>query len=294
MPLKPIVEKIASMDRSVFLLKRIRHPFFDAPFHYHPEVELTYVSSSCGRRVVGDHVGSFEKGDLVLHGPNLPHVYVNDSGDSRSKSWARASVLQFGVDCLGQKFDQMEETKGIADLIERSMRGIRFLEESARRGARMLEELSGRKGPRRIVVFIELLDFLSNCEEIEYLAGVAYSPLLNLSREGRLNEVLSYIYKHQSEELRLTEIAKFFGISPESFSRFFKKATGRSFIVFLNELRISQACWLLQQSDKTVVEICFAVGFSNLSNFNRRFRKIKGMTPLDYRKKSRFHPVPGA
>lgn len=282
------------MDQSAFLLKEIRHPFFDAPFHYHPEVELTYISSSCGRRVVGDHVGSFEEGDLVLHGPNLPHVYLNDSRDSRSNSWARASVLQFGVDCLGKKFADMEEMKGIADLIERSTRGIRFLEESARRGALMLEELSERMGTRRIVVFIELLDFLSNCEEIEYLAGVAYLPLLNLSKEDRLNEVLSYIYKHQSEELRLTEIAKFFGISPESFSRFFKKATGRSFVVFLNELRISQACWLLQQSDKTVVEICFAVGFLNLSNFNRRFKKIKGMTPLDYRKKSRFHPLQGA
>jgi len=278
------------MDRSAFLLKEIRHPFFDAPFHYHPEVELTYISSSCGRRVVGDHVGSFEEGDLVLHGPNLPHVYLNDSRGSRSKSWARASVLQFGVDCLGQKFDDMEEMKGIADLIERSTRGIRFLEESARRGARMLEELSKRKGTRRIVVFIELLDFLSNCEEIEYLAGVSFLPLLNSRKQDRLNEVLSYIYKHQSEELRLTEIANFFGISPESFSRFFKKATGRSFVVFLNELRISQACWLLQQSDKTVVEICFAVGFLNLSNFNRRFKKIKGMTPLDYRKKCRFPP----
>ena len=291
MPLKPIVEKITSMDRSAFHFKRIRHPFFDAPFHYHPEIELTYVSSSFGRRVVGDHIGSFEEGDLVMYGPNLPHVYVNDSWDSRSKCWARASVLQFGVDCLGQEFDQMEEMKGIADLIERSKRGIRFLEESARRGACMLEELSGLKGPRRIVLFIELLDYLSNSDEIEYLAGIAYSPLLNSGREGRLNEVLSHIYKHQSEELRLTEIAKLFGISPESFSRFFKNATGRSFIVFLTELRISQACWLLQQSDKTVVEVCFAVGFSNLSNFNRRFMKIKGMTPSAYRKKSRVHPV---
>jgi len=284
--LKPSIEKIAESEGSAFVCKSLQLPVFDCPFHYHPEIELTHVSSSFGQRIVGDAIDSFEPGDLVLLGPNLPHLYYNDLRSSNSSSWARASVLQFKEGCLGKSFGELPELGEIADMVHRSKRGIRFLGKEAAEGARMLEELNESKGVRRLTLFLELLGTLAQAEEWENLASLAYSPLLNAKHEDRINRTIAYLYEHQDEELRLAKVAALSGMSPESFSRFFKKATGKTFIGFLNELRISSACALIQQSDLTITEICFACGFSNLSNFNRRFKKIKNMTPVEYRKKS--------
>ena len=267
---------------------------FDCPFHYHPEIELTHVSSSFGQRIVGDAIDSFKPGDLVLLGPNLPHLYYNDSRNSKSSTWARAIVLQFKENCLGKAFGELRELGEIADMIHRSKRGIRFTGKAAAEGARMLVQLDESEGVRRITLFIELLGTLARAEEWGNLASLAYSPLINPKQEDRINHAFGYLYEHFTEELRLPQVASACGMSPESFSRFFKKATGKTFIGFLNELRISNACWLIQQSDLTITEICYASGFTNLSNFNRRFRKIKKLTPAEYRKMSRMgSKVPG-
>ncbi|MBT3637614.1 MAG: AraC family transcriptional regulator [Opitutae bacterium] len=284
--MKPSIEKIAEIEGSAFACKSLQLPVFDCPFHYHPEIELTHVSSSFGQRIVGDAIDSFEPGDLVLLGPNLPHLYYNDLRNSKSSSWARASVLQFKEDCLGKSFGELRELGEIADMVHRCKRGIRFLGKAAAEGARMLEELNESKGVSRLTLFLELLGTLAQAEEWENLASLAYCPLLNAKHEDRINRSIAYMYEHHVEELRLAKVASLAGMSPESFSRFFKKATGKTFIGFLNELRISSACSLIQQSDLTITEICFACGFSNLSNFNRRFKKIKDMTPAEYRKKS--------
>lgn len=179
----------------------------------------------------------------------------------------------------------------ITDLIHRSNRGIRFLGETAKQGGNLLKQLVDQRGSNRILSFIGLLDYLAQQEEYEYLASLAYCPLPNPKHEDRINRCIAYMYEHFHEELRLAKVASLAAMSPESFSRFFKKTTGKTFIGFLNELRISNACWYLQQSDRTITEICFASGFSNLSNFNRRFRSIKNMTPAKYRKNSSIRPT---
>ena len=288
--LKPSIEKITKTGNGVFLCKDIKLPVFDSPFHYHPESELTYVSSSFGQRVVGDHFDSFKPNDLVLYGSNLPHVYYNDPKNSNSPYWAQASLLQFQKNCLGTEFHALEEMNEITDLNNRANRGIRFLKKKKKTGGNLLKQLVGQRGSNRIISFIGLLDYLARQEEYEYLASLAYCPLPNPKHEGRINRCIAYMYDHLHEELRLPKVASLASMSPESFSRFFKKTTGKTFIGFLNELRISNACWYLQQSDRTITEICFACGFSNLSNFNRRFRGIKNMTPTKYRKNSSTRP----
>jgi len=266
-------------------------PVFDCPFHYHPEIELTHISSSFGQRIVGDAIDSFEPDDLVLLGPNLPHLYYNDPKNSKSLTWAQAHVLQFKEDCLGKTFEEFHELGEIADMINRSKRGIRFLGKAAATGVSKLEQLNESKGVNRFTLFIELLGELAQTEEWEHLASIAYSPLINSRHEDRINHAFGFLHEHFTEELRLPQVASECGMSPESFSRFFKKTTGKTFIGFLGELRISNACWLIQQSDLTITEICYASGFTNLSNFNRRFKKLKKLTPAEYRKISRIGPA---
>lgn len=155
----------------------------------------------------------------------------------------------------------------------------------------MLDLMKASKSVKRLTLFIELLGELARSEEWKYLASIAYSPVINSKHEDRINHVFGFLHEHLTEELLLPQVASECNMSPESFSRFFKKTTGKTFIGFLTELRISNACWLLQQSDMTITEICYDCGFTNLSNFNRRFRKFKMLTPSEYRKASRIGSV---
>ncbi len=95
---------------------------------------------------------------------------------------------------------------------------------------------------------------------------------------------VNYIFEHYMRELSLEEVASHLGMKPTYFSRFFKRATGRCYVEFVNSLRISKSCELLLDQDKPVTDVCFESGFNNLSNFNRRFQQLKGMTPSCYRR----------
>ena len=281
--MKPILEKIPlPADRSFTTLGSPMHRFV-CPFHYHPEYELTLIVSSPGQRYVGDHIGRFAAGDLVLMGPNLPHMYINDAKFSGN---AEARVIQFLPDCLGAGFFQLGETKVIRHLLERSRVGLVFHGRARDKVAATMERLAATKGIGRISLFLGILETLAVSGEYRRLASPSYSPSLSLYQGERINRVCGLISKKFQENVTQSEAARVAGMSSPSFSRFFRRATNRTFRAFLNEVRIGHASQLLLETDRTVAEICYDSGFSNLSNFNRQFLRLRKISPRDYRRKA--------
>jgi AraC-like DNA-binding protein len=277
---KAILEKIAYRnDRSFasydFLVRRIQ-----CPFHYHPEIELTLIVSSPGQRYVGDHIGRFAPGDLLLMGTNLPHMYTNDASFPGK---ARAVVVQFLPDCLGVDFFQRSEMRSIRLLLERANVGLQFYGRTREKVAAALENFNGLEGCSRLVSFLSLLETLAHSKEFRTLASPAYSPSLALYQGERVNRVCELISKKFRDGITQGEAARAARMSVASFSRFFRRATNRTFRAFLNEVRIGHACQLLLETDQTVSEICYASGFGNLSNFNRQFLKLRKVAPRQYR-----------
>ncbi len=285
--MKAILEKISPTENYSFKAMDFRVRRFRSPFHYHPEIELTFIASSSGQRFVGDHIGRFASGDLVLMGPNLPHMYINDetfTGPAHSICW------QFLPECLGPDFFQRAEMKEIRLLLEKSKVGLSFYGRTRDKVAVLMAQFWNHEGTARILAFLNVLEILARSKDYRTLASPAYSPSLSLYQGERINRVCELISKKFKEGITQSEAARMARMSGPSFSRFFKRATNKTFRSFLNEVRIGYASQLLSETDHTVAEACYESGFGNLSNFNRQFLKLKKVSPRVYRKKQTIVP----
>lgn len=286
--MKAVFEKISPGEDRSFVVRDFKVRRFRSPFHYHPEIELTLIVHSPGQRFVGDHVGRFASGDLVLMGPNLPHMYLSDEKFSGP---AHSIVLQFLPECLGADFFQRGELKAIRRLLEKSKVGLSFHGRTRDKVAPLMAQFRQLEGFSRIMTFLHILEILSRSNECRTLASPAYSPSLSLYQGERINRVCELISRKFREGITQSEAARVAKMSGPSFSRFFRRATNKTFRAFLNEVRIGYASQLLLETDRTVAEACYDSGFGNLSNFNRQFLKLRKISPRDFRKRQN---LPGA
>jgi len=264
----------------------------DCNFHVHPEYELTYIVSSWGTRFVGDSIDRFDAGDLALIGPMVPHHYYNSFQDSQSDEWGHAWVVQFKDDFNGISLFAVSELRPIQRMLEAAKYGLGFSDDTVRRARPLLMRLFSAVGPKRIILLLRLLDILAD-SDYRRLSTVSGDEARIPDADHRINEVLDYIHKSldRGQSPTLAQTAKKAGMTPEAFSRYFSKTTFKCFIDYINEVKIGKACHLLLNTDKTVVEICFESGFTNLSNFNRHFLKIKKISPRELRRQFlRFNP----
>jgi AraC-like DNA-binding protein len=279
---KAILEKVSHAQDHSFASIEFQRSRFVCPFHYHPEIELTLIVSSTGQRYVGDHIGRFAPGDLVLMGPNLPHMYTNDE---KFRGQAHSIVIQFLPECLGRDFFNSGEMKAIRLLLDKSRVGLHFHGRTRDRITPFLEEFKSLRGPARVMALLNILDILARSSECRMLASPTYSPSLAIYQGERINRVCELISKKFKEGVTQSEAARMAKMSGPSFSRFFRRATNKTFRGFLNEVRIGYASQLLLETDRTIAEACYESGFGNLSNFNRQFLKLRKTSPRAYRKK---------
>lgn len=278
------LEKITPKRDRSFLLAERELPRFDAPWHFHPELELTLIVSSRGQRFVGDSVEPFREGDLVLLGPNLPHFWHNPEPSSgRLLTPAHSVVAQFLPESWGDAFWTMPECARIQRLFSRAARGLKFSGKAAVQTADRLRALGRLPGLPALLELIAILDVLAADRSARPLATLAYAPNLQSRTNQRLGRVYEYLIGHFCEPITLAQIARVAAMTPPGVSRYFRRTTGRNVSVFLNELRIDHAAQLLADTDRSVADIALSSGFPTLSNFNRRFRGRLQLTPREYR-----------
>jgi AraC-like DNA-binding protein len=257
---------------------------FDAPWHFHPECELTLIVESRGKRFVGDSIEPFHQGDLVLLGPDLPHFWVNDPDTTR----AHAVVVQFLPDFAGPEFLNLPEMREVARLMERAGRGLHFRGRTAAEAGELIRRLPELQGLERFMQLLNLLRMLACARGGRALSGANFNPVLDRRAGERINRACRFVIGHYHEDIGLEDVASVACMSPSAFSRYFKQVTGRNVTAFLTQTRVDAAARLLLETEHPVTEICYATGFNNLSNFNRRFRASKGVTPRELRRQSGF------
>ncbi|TAE22707.1 MAG: AraC family transcriptional regulator [Cytophagales bacterium] len=285
--MKALLEKLAPTADSSFKLYEFRYPYYPTPWHFHPEYELVLITKSYGQRIVGNHVGDFTEGDLVLIGPNLPHVYRNapEYLEPNSTLLAESIVVHFLPDFLGVNFWNSIEMAPVRTILHRSAVGLQITGAVRERVVAVLVALSSVKGMRRLLALLDLLMQLAEAPESE-LVPLSTEPIegSNPGEDEKLNRVLTYIAQHYQQPITLTELADLLSMSIPSVCRFFKKRTRKSIVQFTNEVRVSHACRLLLDSSRGIAQVAYESGFNNISNFNRQFREIKSMSPQGFRK----------
>jgi AraC-like DNA-binding protein len=205
----------------------------------------------------------------------------------------RAIYAQFLNDFAGEEFLQKPELAAVARLLERAAQGLRFTGKTQQAAARLMPELLAANGLARLLKLLEILDLLAHSKHAVPLSSKTFAPSLKRRDERRIDDVCRFIHDNIAQPIEQPEAARRAHLSVSAFSRFFKKSLGRTFSEYVNELRVGQACRLLIESDKSVAEIAFGSGFENLSNFNRRFRALKGISPRQYRGKYEGRSVKG-
>lgn len=272
-------------DKS-FIVFRERGCFFPVPWHYHPEYELVLVTKSTGRRMVGDHIGYFNAGDLVLMGPMLPHVWVNDTKyiNGNNKDAADAIVVQFVEDFLGEKFLQLPEIEAFKKVLNLSAYGLEIKGDTRDSINELMKRMLTANGLQRLSMLFAIFDLLSTTREYQLLASPAFISNTTLHESDRFNNITEYIMRNFDNEISLNEVASVANMATTTFCNFFKEHYRVTFMEYVTEIRIGHACKLLSDPNKNIVEAAYESGFNNLANFNRQFKKIKNMTPSAYRK----------
>lgn len=282
--MKPLLEKVAPKgDASWAMLDRRLEDGLPFQWHHHPEYELTLTLNSHGQRFIGDHIGTYGDGDLVLIGPNLPHTWASADRIDPGRPHT-ALVMWFLPDWAAPLGRVFTELRGVADMLARSAAGLAFSDRAAKSVRPGIEDLFTRPVDERVVRLIEVLMLLSRDREARQLAATAVPTGTDRSR---IDRVLDVLHARYMEELTIDMLADVAALSPSGLHRLFRRHTNLSVTGYLMRLRVGEACAMLSGSERPVAHIADAVGYNSLANFNRQFKALKHITPRDYRMRFR-------
>lgn len=281
--MKPELIEISPSGIKTVKIKRVETNSLIASFHFHELCELVWIEKSNGKRIVGDNIGNFEDNDLVLMGPDLPHIWQNDNNLSDKKSKVKSTVIYFPPDFLLGLTDDQNTLTTVRDLIRKAGRGLRFYGKTNKEVTRILTKLPQKKGIDKIVSFLKIVETLSLSNEYEYLASISFKNPYDEKDTNRINKVYQFLIQNFQRDINLKEVADLCNMTTNSFCRFFKDRSQKSLTQFVNEIRIGHACKLLQNVEYSISEVCYASGYNNLTNFNKFFKLITGMKPSQYR-----------
>ena len=250
-------------------------------WHCHDEYELQLIVGARGRAFVGDYVGHFEPGHLVLTGPRLPHNWISSDLPPNGLD-VRSLVIQFREEPLRDGMRAIPELEEIRPLLERARQGIEFFGLSDSVKDRFYR-IKRSHGLERFAEFMGLLCLLRRCDDFRLLSSDSAVNLASGEARSTMNTIVEYVNANYGEEMSLAAVSAHVNMTESNFSRYFSKATASTFTAFVNRVRVHKACELLMHSETQISSICYAVGFNNLANFNRRFREVKGITPKEFR-----------
>ncbi|GAB3692196.1 AraC family transcriptional regulator [Spirosoma flavus] len=248
-------------------------------WHYHPEYEIVYLPFGNGKRRIGTNVSCYEAGELVFIGPNLPHLNFSYGREGQYEE----IVVQLREDFMGEVFLQKPELAAVRRLFERGYVGLTFGENTKQRVGPLLAKLPKAGSFERFLTLLQILQLLADAPDAESLHTNGARFDLNPKEQERINQICQYVEQHYVEPIDIQDVAALASLTVPAFCRYFKRMTHLTFTDFVNEYRVNQARRLLHSS-RTVADIGFAVGFNNLSHFNKTFRNVTGQTPSAYRK----------
>lgn len=264
----------------------LQSPYYSQPvFHAHPELELVMILEGYGTRIIGDTVEPFEAGDMIFIGPNVPHVWLSDEAFYKENSslHSRLIVTYFNPEKFKEVFDSVKEFNTINEVIRQASRGIKILGETRNRIADKLIELTDKTGFEKVEGLLQIMHLISISEERSYVIN-KQTEAINPPYSDRLIAVIRYIKENLQNPISLKQVADIAFMTEQSFCRFFRNRVKKSFSQYLLDQRISYACTLLIQTDKSISEISGLCGYKSSSHFCKVFKDQISQSPYQYKR----------
>ena len=274
------------IDKKEIWIKNVNKPHFDHPFHFHQFCELVWVEKSFGKIIIGDYAGFFSEGELIMEGPELPHLWRCDDVFYKPENNLRTNAygLYFSPVIIQSMTDLTESIILFKELLIKAQRGLRFYGKTKIAIIDRFQKMIDSDGLDQMGYFLQIIHILNTTSEFTCLASIGYKNRFYSSHDiDRFNGVYQFLLTNFHREINLIEVAKICHLTPTAFCRFFKMRTQKTFIRFLNEIRIGHACKLLQDDKYSVIDICYESGFNTPVNFFKFFKLITEKTPNEYR-----------
>jgi AraC-like DNA-binding protein len=282
---KPQLLKVSNDPVHSFSSRKDTVPYVNNRWHYHPEVELIYFKEGNGTQFIGDSIQRFQSGDVVLLGANLPHYWRFDDVYFEDDSLrADVSVIHFCEDFWGDAFLNMPENRIIRHILEKAKRGIQITGSDKQLLGTLIEAIVSAEGPRKIMLLMEALTGIANSKQTEIISSIGFRNDFHQSENERINAIYNYSIANFKRKIQMEEMAAVANISPNSFCRYFKSRTRKTYSQFINEIRVGHACKLLMENKINVKQICYESGFHNFASFHKYFKGITSKSPLNYQK----------
>ncbi|WP_282080628.1 AraC family transcriptional regulator [Aquimarina algiphila] len=261
-------------------------PFFLNPLHYHKELELAYIIEGYGTRYVGSSIKSYQKGDMVLVGEELTHVWKSDQQfyEKDTDLLTKAIVLKFYPDFAGKDFLRIPNVYPINRVFEKASGGLHIEGKTNEIISNILHKMLDQSSLEQMASLIQILSLISKSEEVEVLSNFDLHKSSNPKEKDRMNKIIQHTMLNFTKNISLDEISNVANLSKSAFCRYFKNAVKKSYSEFLYEVRVEFACKMLLESNVTIMQICYESGFNNPSAFSQIFKRAKGVTPNQYRK----------
>jgi AraC-like DNA-binding protein len=278
--------KVSLEPAQSFSVRQDLQPSINNKWHYHQEIELIYFNNGDGTQFIGDSIKRFKSGDIVLLGANLPHYWRFDDVyfDEVSPASADVRVAHFSNQLFGDFFLNLPENKLLKDILEKAKRGVKITGPNKEQVAELITKMLTAEGTERIIILMQALMEIAKSTQLEVLSSVGFHYDLEMVEKDRINDIYDYTYANFKNKIYLEEIAEVARISPNSFCRYFKSRTRKTYSQFLIEVKVGQACKLLIEHSLNLKQVCYNSGFNNFASFHKCFKKITGKSPLCYQK----------
>jgi AraC-like DNA-binding protein len=277
-----IYENIFVPHRHSFITRKLQLDTNSHKIHSHKNFELNYITSGSGKRIVGNSISSFTRGDLVLLGPDTPHCW--HILEFEQDSPPECIVTHFYENIISSDFFNIPELEKVVDLLKNSVNGIWFKGKRTDKVGSVLKKMVSLNGLELYIGLLKVFHLLLRFEEKEFLALPSSLPNVFDKDQNHINKIYEYVFRNIHTGIRLKEASALVYMEPGSFCRYFRKKTNKTFMDYVKSVRIGIAAKLLAETDKQITQICYECGYNNLANFNHYFKIIMKKTPSEYRK----------
>ncbi|MCF6168530.1 AraC family transcriptional regulator [Lutibacter sp.] len=279
--MKVLPFKIPKPENVTLYIQNYEGESFYEKLHQHKEIQISVIIKGEGSYIIGDCVGEFKPSDIFVIGEDLPHVFKRDVAYGKE---TKMITLFFSKNAFGDTFFSLPEFVHFHSFFDDAVLGFEVL-SNKKKISRILSKIDSLSKYEQFTSFLEILNLISKGQKH------TLSSLINLKKyagdEGkRMSDIFQYTMNNYHTEISLQQVSNIANMTPNAFCRYFKQRTNKTFVNFLIDIRIGNACKLLtKNNDLNITEISYKSGFNNLANFNRKFKAIKGVTPSEYRKK---------
>ena len=282
--MKALPFKIPKPESAALIFQVDLEPFFYNKLHQHEEIQLSYIVEGEGNLIVGDTINYYKTGDIIVIGSQLPHVFESDQEQYKK---SHMLTLFFTENSFGENFFNLEELTELHAFFKRSKHGFKVISNKTEIVS-LFNSIEKSTKLERFIILIKLLKLFSRCK-YKSLSSFIYEKNFSIVEGERMRNVFDYTMTNYDKDITLETVANVASMTKNAFCKYFKKYTNKTYGSFLNELRIEHACKLmLSGKNHTISDVAYKVGFNNISNFNRQFKKVKKVTPLRF-KNENFH-----